>query len=168
MTDTDYHRTYYQRNRERLIEEQRQRTERKNKESPAALPAYRKAYYEANKERLLPEQRARGKKNYEANPSPYKARNRRSLLKKYGLTEDEFQDMLDEQGGSCAICAISRYSRRMVVDHCHKTGAVRGILCSVCNTALGLLGDYPDRIMEAADYLIKSSCGATSTTSSEP
>lgn len=123
--------------------------------------AYQKAYYAANKERLLEAQRERNRKHYAANKRKYKEKNRAATLKKYNLTQMEYQDLLDSQGGGCAICTASPRVRKMVVDHCHKTGRVRGILCNQCNTAIGLLGDFADRIMEAADYLTKSSSGAT-------
>ncbi len=44
---------------------------------------------------------------------------------------------------------------RLVIDHCHSTGAIRGLLCSNCNTAIGLLSDNPEIIRKAADYLEK-------------
>jgi hypothetical protein len=134
--------------------------------SAEELRAYRKEYYRKNRERLLEQQRARGKRNYSAKPESYRRRGRKARLKVYGLSPDEFQDMLDAQGGGCAICTASPRVRRIVVDHDHRTGQIRGILCLQCNTALGLLGDFPERIMKAADYLTRSSSGATSTTNS--
>lgn len=60
--------------------------------------------------------------------------------------------MLDRQGGACAICLQVR-TETLHVDHCHATGAVRGLLCGACNRALGLLNDDPGLIRRAADYL---------------
>ncbi len=58
--------------------------------------------------------------------------------------------MIEEQGGLCALC----YENPAVqVDHCHKTGAVRGILCLNCNAALGALGDDPEVVHRAIAYL---------------
>lgn len=63
---------------------------------------------------------------------------RRYSLKKYGLTEKDYQILLDSQNGVCAICKqICQRSKGLSVDHCHKTGKVRGLLCSSCNLALG-------------------------------
>ena len=71
-------------------------------------------------------------------------------LRKYGLTEAEYQAFLDRQGGACAVCHIPEPG---AVDHDHKTGEVRGILCISCNAALGLLRDNPDLLRSAIIYL---------------
>lgn len=68
----------------------------------------------------------------------------RFTLKKYGLTSIQYAEMLGAQHGVCAVCnkpEASKSRRHLTVDHDHKTGKVRGLLCSKCNTALGLLGD---------------------------
>ncbi len=58
------------------------------------------------------------------------------------------------QDGKCAICRIVP-SRTMAVDHCHDTGAIRGLLCSNCNTGIGLLRDNPEILARAIIYLAK-------------
>lgn len=71
--------------------------------------------------------------------------------------------MLEEQNNSCAICLeelvtdLSRdnYTHKAVIDHCHNTNKVRGILCARCNQALGLFRDNPNIIRNAIKYLIK-------------
>lgn len=74
-----------------------------------------------------------------------------------GLTIDEYDATYDKQGGRCLICGIekpARYSKdRLVVDHCHKTNKFRALLCSKCNTAIGLLGENPNVIANAITYL---------------
>lgn len=77
------------------------------------------------------------------------------MTRKYGLTKAEFDLLLEQQGGVCAICAGPRSGpgKRFHVDHCHDTGQVRGLLCGNCNTAIGLLGDDPERAEKAAAYL---------------
>ena len=84
------------------------------------------------------------------------------LKRKFGISIDEYEAILKKQNGVCAICRNpetrpqpSGKPRRLAVDHCHKTGRVRGLLCSNCNTAIGLLNDDPDLITEAAIYLEK-------------
>ena len=81
----------------------------------------------------------------------------------YGLAPEEFDRMLNLQNGSCAICKKSfgeaPFGRRLAVDHCHDTGKVRGLLCSQCNGAIGLLGESPKRIRAAADYVARSGTG---------
>lgn len=88
----------------------------------------------------------------------------RRKLAGYGLTVAGYDQMADLQGNTCAICgrpetmpSVSGEAKRLAVDHCHQSGKVRGLLCSDCNTALGLLQDDPRVILRAADYLLKHS-----------
>lgn len=72
----------------------------------------------------------------------------------YGMTVDDYNQRLRDQGGVCAICKSQGPSdKRLVVDHDHTTGAVRGILCSNCNAGLGMLQDNATLLDEAAAYL---------------
>lgn len=73
-------------------------------------------------------------------------------LKKYGLTREQYEAMLSEQQGRCAICP-KILGPRLVIDHCHATGRVRGLLCRPCNTVLGLMEERPERFLAAVDYL---------------
>jgi len=76
------------------------------------------------------------------------------LARKYGITQVEYDEMLAEQGGKCAICGSAQSGkRRFHVDHDHETDMVRGLLCSKCNTGLGLFGDDPRRLNDAIAYL---------------
>jgi hypothetical protein len=79
------------------------------------------------------------------------------LRKTFGIGLDEFNAMLARQGGACAICGSDdpghRNARRLYVDHCHDSGAIRGLLCNNCNRGLGFLRDSPDLVRIAADYL---------------
>ncbi|WP_342671180.1 endonuclease VII domain-containing protein [Streptomyces chattanoogensis] len=78
-------------------------------------------------------------------------RNRESNFKrKYGITVAQRDVMIADQNGLCPIC---QSSEPVHVDHCHKTGKVRGVLCFNCNSALGKLGDDPDAIRRAIAYL---------------
>lgn len=70
----------------------------------------------------------------------------------YGIEPHEFDRMLAEQGGACAVC---RRERRLVVDHDHETGAVRGLLCDSCNQGLGKFADDTERLNAAIAYLRK-------------
>lgn len=74
----------------------------------------------------------------------------------YGLTPEQYAEMLEEQGGVCAICGTDEWpgkGNRPHVDHDHSTGRVRGILCSHCNHGLGKFRDDPERLRAAAEYL---------------
>lgn len=86
-------------------------------------------------------------------------------LRQYGIGPGDYQRMLDEQGGVCAICKRPptvdgpQRAKRLHVDHCHATGLVRGLLCSRCNFGIGLFDDDPAQIERAALYL-KNAVGA--------
>lgn len=76
------------------------------------------------------------------------------LLKTYGLTKATYDDLFDRQGGRCAICGWSDWSdQNPAVDHDHASGKVRGLLCTNCNTALGLIKDDPKIAQAMIDYL---------------
>jgi hypothetical protein len=82
-----------------------------------------------------------------------KAKDRRKYLKfTYGITQEQYDDMLDEQNGGCFICDKITESN-LHVDHCHTNGNIRGLLCSACNKGLGLFNDNPEFLRRAADYL---------------
>jgi hypothetical protein len=73
---------------------------------------------------------------------------------KYGISIEQYETMLKVQGGGCAICGEQcKTGKALAVDHCHKTGVVRGLLCGRCNKGLGLFGDRPGLLRKAADYL---------------
>lgn len=70
--------------------------------------------------------------------------------KKYGLPFGGYAALLKAQGGKCALCAKPG---KLVIDHCHETGLVRGLLCIRCNGSLGVLGDTPERISILLAYV---------------
>ncbi|MEV6027270.1 endonuclease VII domain-containing protein [Streptomyces sp. NPDC052036] len=67
-----------------------------------------------------------------------------------GATEPRRDRLIASQGGVCGVCSAAPATQ---VDHCHQTGRVRGVLCFNCNSGLGLLGDNPEAMYRAADYL---------------
>lgn len=80
-----------------------------------------------------------------------KLRDRRGA---HGLNYFERQEMVAEAGGRCEICGTTDPGKRgWMIDHCHDTGAVRGVLCSPCNVGIGMLGDDIDRLRAAVAYL---------------
>jgi DNA-directed RNA polymerase subunit RPC12/RpoP len=91
------------------------------------------------------------------NPEKTKASGRKSELRKYGLTPDKYDTMLAEQQFKCAICGSDGNGKRLHVDHCHTTNAVRGILCSYCNHMLGHARDNPTILLAGAQYLERHS-----------
>lgn len=84
---------------------------------------------------------------------PYDAaKHRKSVLqRKYGLTLDQYQAIYDAQIGRCLICSAEEVS--LVVDHDHESGLVRGLLCSNCNVALGLVKEDVRVLRSMAAYL---------------
>lgn len=81
--------------------------------------------------------------------NPDKVENTR-LKRCYGITLEFFNGLLLSQGGKCAIC---KNKAKLCVDHDHKTGRVRGLLCGHCNRAIGCLMDSPVSARNAAEYL---------------
>jgi Autographiviridae endonuclease VII len=82
------------------------------------------------------------------------------LNRSHGITPAQFNQMLVEQGGGCALCcepeSIAHQSgtiKELSVDHCHDTDRIRGLLCSKCNQGLGLFKDDPTLLRRAADYI---------------
>ena len=96
-------------------------------------------------------------KNWIANnPDKWAAIQRRSWLKRYDITPEQWDAMFARQGGRCAICSTAApggVANRLHVDHDHDTGEVRGLLCHSCNKGIGHLGDDAERVYAAAIYL---------------
>lgn len=135
----------------------RQRYE-KIRSDPTALEARReknRAYY---RERMTdPEfrerKRAATKVQKKSNPERVKKTQRESKLRRlYGVEPNDYRRMLEEQGGTCAICHRSSKSR-LVVDHDHRSGQVRGLLCDSCNQGIGKLRDDVSILESAIEYL---------------
>jgi hypothetical protein len=76
----------------------------------------------------------------------------RHLIRKYGVTQADYDMMFSAQGGGCAVCKKAQ-ARAFDVDHCHATGRVRGLLCTNCNRMIGHAGDDAGRLIAAAAYL---------------
>jgi hypothetical protein len=94
-------------------------------------------------------------KNWQLNnPEKFKASCRkRNLKKKYGLSVEQYDKMFNKQNKRCACC--NRETDKLVVDHNHTTGAIRELLCSPCNTALGLLNEDVTVMQNMSNYVRK-------------
>lgn len=77
----------------------------------------------------------------------------RALWVKYRTTEEDYAAVLKFQGGVCAGCGESPRKTRLAVDHDHKTGRIRGLLCWLCNRAIGILRDNSDTATRLGKYL---------------
>jgi len=82
----------------------------------------------------------------------------RKLKKAFGISYQEYLEMLDAQQGCCAICGTDDTGARkaFAVDHCHETNKIRGLLCSNCNTGIGNLRDSIELLERAIEYLRNS------------
>jgi hypothetical protein len=121
---------------------------RKNSE-----PSLKSACKECHRER------ARG--YWKIKPLPKEVQRERNLRKSFGIGVEEYNKLLKAQGGSCAICGTYACAsgRNFAVDHDHKTGKVRGLLCKFCNTALGQFQDSRDYLLNAIEYLERNADG---------
>ena len=108
-----------------------------------------KQIYEEHKDEALARARA-----YSTRPDVRAYRKEKRLKDKFGLTVSEVNSMLTKQGGRCAICGTDKFNGKgPQVDHDHNTGKVRDILCSKCNTALGLVGENVLTIKAMLEYV---------------
>lgn len=87
-------------------------------------------------------------------PCVSKANHSKRIEQTYGITGGQYAALLEHQDGRCFICHRRPASKRLAVDHDHKTGFVRGLLCKACNRdVLGHLADSTDALFRAVDYL---------------
>lgn len=105
---------------------------------------YQKLWKSENRERYLEQRRK------------FRIKNRdnfsKSLRKyEYGITDAQYDAMMLDQDGRCAICYAD--DCRLCIDHCHASGRIRGLLCDKCNHAIGLLKEKLSSIYRAASYL---------------
>lgn len=100
------------------------------------------------------------------NPEKHKSHCKKSTYKshlknKWGLSLEDFERLLDSQNGVCKICKKSETTfdsktkeiKRLTVDHCHKTNAIRGLLCCKCNFGIGYFNDSIENLKNAIEYL---------------
>jgi len=140
-----YSREYYKKNKEK-IKAQRKGYEAKNKEKIAARA---KLYSIENRDKIkdwrkgyLLENKAKYRKNY--------------LKREYGITMEDYENMLIEQDGMCKCCGlpgIDNRDRILHIDHNHETNKVRGLLCDNCNRALGMVKDSIKTLESMIEYL---------------
>lgn len=119
---------YYDSNRDQIAQRKRQR-------------------YEANRDELLERQRQR----YAVDPERFRWH---EMRRRYGISKAKYDALFTAQGGLCAICrAACTTGRSLAVDHDHKTGRVRGLLCANCNFGLGKFRDSSALLSAAINYL---------------
>lgn len=162
-----YQTAWYQKNRERLNAERAAYRRAEIARDPAAFKTKLKVWMDRTKDRRL----ARLRQRRTENPEFFRAIDRRrhvlhpersrkqNLKAKFGLTIDQYEAMLFQQGGKCAACKSDQVEllagkpKRLAVGHCHATGAVRGLLCTRCNVAIAMVGDDAAKLQSLIDYL---------------
>lgn len=122
----------------------------KNEEEKKKHAEYMRVYGQRNpeKKKIL---RKRYRENHKAN----------QLKAKYGITVEDYQAMFDSQNGVCKLCGLEETTRisrgegirSLAVDHDHKTGKVRGLLCHQCNVVLGQYEKHKDLFPKFQEYL---------------
>ena len=128
----DLRKSWYDKNRETAIA----RSKKWQKENRERHLAWQRQYREENREWMREKDR------------------RRWLQAKYNLTPEQFEDLLEEHGGACAICGRVM-GKDLHIDHDHKWNVVRGLLCGSCNRGIGLLKENPQHLETAAKYLTR-------------
>jgi hypothetical protein len=132
--------------------------DRKRREENPALRegdrAREKRWRERHPERSAANTARWRERNPEKVREQQKVRTERYRLRKYELTGDEYEAMVAAQNGVCAICG-DKPETRLVIDHCHTTGLVRGLLCGSCNLGVGCFKDDVERLKKAIEYLEK-------------
>lgn len=147
---------------------------------PEAERERQRAWYAANRERVCAKKRAwreANKEKVQERQRNYYAKNRESILARrdpiaerdrhlrrtFGITLDEYKQMLAAQGGDCFICRSSDpVSANFAVDHDHATGEIRGLLCDLCNKGLGHFRDSEESLIRALEYLRRHREGSAS------
>lgn len=114
------------------------------------MEAVKKRNRHWNRIRDLPTHAARMRAWRKNNP---RAAKNADLKKAYGIAVDEYERMAARQNGRCAICKELPSRKALAVDHCHKSGMLRGLLCDTCNRALGLLKESPLVLQAAIEYV---------------
>ena len=121
-----------------------------------------KKYYEENKEAC--KQRTKehpsciaAREKYRNKPETKDKIRNWKLLQNYGITNQDYEQMLENQGFCCAGCGLHQniLEKKLHVDHDHVTGRVRGLLCGNCNRALGLVKDNLETLVRLHEYLEK-------------
>lgn len=121
------------------------------------IKEYQREYNIRNKETVRSKKRVRWHNVTDNEREERKEKRRNStLIRRYGISAIEYDVLVVKQGGVCALCKIPDKTGAygiLDVDHCHRTGKVRGLLCVSCNHALGVLGDSREGLLKALEYI---------------
>lgn len=154
--------------KKKLSQEQKQSraeySKKWRKNNPEKAAAHAKKSRIKNRDKVLKRQRKWREKNEEhcLNMSKEWYRNNKNRVKdlqlqrEFGITLQQYNEMLLVQNGTCAICfnGPDAKNKMLAVDHDHKTGKIRSLLCRGCNVGIGNLKDDPKLLIKAAQYLL--------------
>ena len=139
----EQHRRHYEIHKEYI----KSKTKQWCLDNPERRKEYKKQYYKDNYQKI----RIYRQQYYKNHCEQVKENN---LKRVYGLSPEDWQKIWDNQEGKCKICDVPFESPpEAYIDHNHLTGKIRGLLCSKCNFAIGLLGDDPKLMIKAIEYL---------------
>jgi len=125
MNSKEYNQRYYRKHAKRI--KANNKAYRRN--NPDKMKAIRKRWYKAHKHLIK----------------------RNNLRLRYNLSLDQYNALYEQQNGLCAICSASK--KILCVDHCHKSGIIRSLLCRSCNRGLGLFNESPAVLKQAIKYI---------------
>lgn len=148
-----YDKEYKLKNRDRIAARQREYSNKS--ENKQRKIEYDKTYHTKNKQ--IKNKRSN---DYYHNNKYYcnKRNNDNHRFKRYNITSEQYELFKAEQDNKCAICEVDIPNGKgdFHIDHCHKTGVIRGLLCMKCNVGLGLLGDNLKNLERAYIYMLKA------------
>lgn len=139
-------------NNKRWVSANKDRIKEYREETREKRNAMRREVYKQDRSRRVAA-RAAATEYRKKNPT---RRKEHELKTKYGISLHEMNDLLLKQNNRCAICGFKNDGNKSFfpfVDHCHKTGVVRGLLCTKCNFGIGQFNDNPDLLRTAISYL---------------
>jgi hypothetical protein len=161
-TNAEYYAEWQKKNREKQnAYKLAWRNKNKTKVRKQALDWY---YRQIDNKEFKDKIKQRSQEYAQANPEKIKERNRLLTLKRRDITPNDYESLMTNQEGKCAICGATssgKAKRRLSVDHNHKTGNIRALLCHDCNWMVGYLErreDIPDILVRLTEYLITHNC----------
>lgn len=148
MPTKEQNKRYYEKHRQKMIDKSIEYRKLHREE----IKLYLKEYRKKNLAKLKQNQ-----KNYYHNHKEERSKIQRfhNAFQKYGITEGEYNEILKKQNGCCAVCKKPQkdFSKSFAIDHDHKTGKIRGLLCHGCNVILGFSKEDTKILKNAIKYL---------------
>jgi hypothetical protein len=121
------------------------------------LKQRQREYYQRHKDKIRVKEREKARQRRRQNPAAHRAK---VLKERFGITPQDYESLLSQQGGVCAICEAHEpggcWNTYFHIDHNTTTGVVRGLLCQHCNCALGIFRHSPQLLAKALSYLCRA------------